>query len=105
MNDQSQLKLISVKCPDCGASLSIEEGRKQAFCSYCGAKVLIQNDNEHVFRTIDEAAVTKAEAEKEIRLKELETEKANKKQENKTTIIMLALVMVFFLAFIIFLLR
>lgn len=102
MNDQSQLKLISVKCPDCGASLSIEEGRKQAFCTYCGAKVLIQNDNEHVFRTIDEAAVAKAEAEKEIRLKELETEKANKKREDKTFIVTLLLVIVFFSAFILF---
>lgn len=39
------IKLITVKCPECGASLDIEEGRKQLFCSYCGSKILIQNDN------------------------------------------------------------
>jgi len=32
------VELISVKCPECGASLDIEEGRRQMFCSYCGAK-------------------------------------------------------------------
>ena len=48
-------KLISVKCPDCGQTLSIEENRTQAFCTYCGAKVLISNENEYVFRKVDEA--------------------------------------------------
>ena len=65
-------KLISVKCPDCGQTLSIEENRTQAFCSYCGAKVLISNENEYVFRQVDEADIKKAETERLIRLKELE---------------------------------
>ena len=65
-------KLISVKCPDCGQTLSIEENRTQAFCSYCGAKVLISNENEFVFRQVDEADIKKAETERLIRLKELE---------------------------------
>lgn len=41
-------KLISVKCPDCGQTLSIEENSTQAFCTYCGAKVLISNENEYI---------------------------------------------------------
>ncbi len=65
-------KLISVKCPDCGQTLSIEENRTQAFCSYCGAKVLLSNENEYVVRQIDEAGVQKAETERLVRLKELE---------------------------------
>ena len=56
-------KLISVKCPDCGQTLSIEENRTQAFCTYCGAKVLISNENEYVFRQVDEANIKKAETE------------------------------------------
>ena len=90
MNDQSPLNLISVKCPDCGASLSIEEGRKQAFCTYCGAKVLIQNSNEHIYRTIDEAEIAKQEKErelalkeKEIRLREIEAESEHDKRGTK----------------------
>ena len=65
-------KLISVKCPDCGQTLSIEEDRTQAFCTYCGAKVLISNENEYIFRQVDEADIKKAETERLIKLKELE---------------------------------
>lgn len=50
-------KLISVKCPDCGQTLSIEENRSQAFCSYCGSKILISNENEYIFRQVDEAGI------------------------------------------------
>ena len=41
------VKLIYVKCPECGAALDIEEDRKEAFCSYCGTKVLLYNENEY----------------------------------------------------------
>ena len=75
--------LISVKCPACGASLSIEEGRQQVFCSYCGSKVLVNNDHEYVYRHIDEAAIKKAEADKAIRLKELEIKEKEREQKRK----------------------
>ena len=70
-------KLISVKCPDCGQTLSIEENRTQAFCTYCGAKVLISNENEYVFRQVDEADIKKAETERIIRLREMELAEKN----------------------------
>ena len=106
MNNQSQLKLISVKCPDCGASLSIEEGRKQAFCTYCGAKVLIQNDNEHIYRTIDEAEIAKQEKERELALKEKEIrlrEIEAKNEQNKRSVKIVFIVLGAFLLFYIFL--
>lgn len=65
-------KLISVKCPECGHVLSIEENRTEAYCTYCGTKVLISNENEYVFRQVDEADIKKAETERLIRLKELD---------------------------------
>lgn len=74
------IKLITVKCPECGASLDIEEGRKQLFCSYCGSKILIQNDNEYIVHNINEADVRQAEADKIIRLRELELEERENKQ-------------------------
>ena len=66
------IKLISVKCPDCGAQLNIEEGRKTAFCSYCGAKVILSNENEITFRHVDEANLKKAETERMVKLKQIE---------------------------------
>ena len=68
------IQFIAVKCPECNADLSIEEGRKFAFCTYCGTKVMINNENEHIYRTIDEAGIKQAETERIIRLKELEME-------------------------------
>jgi DNA-directed RNA polymerase subunit RPC12/RpoP len=68
------IKFVSIKCPECGASLDIEEGRTQIFCSYCGTKVMVQNDNEYIFRHIDEAGIKQAEYDRAVRLKELELE-------------------------------
>lgn len=69
---------VSVKCPECGANLPMEEGRKEMFCSFCGTKVIMYNDNEHIYRHIDEAKIKKAEAEKAVRMRELDiAEKAD----------------------------
>ncbi len=87
-------KLISVKCPDCGQTLSIEENRTQAFCTYCGAKVLISNENEYVFRQIDEAGIQKAETERIIRLKELELTEKNSSLRKVLTIIWLIVTLI-----------
>lgn len=46
-------RLILMKCPQCGAMLNIEEGRNQAFCTYCGAKLYIDNNNELKLPIID----------------------------------------------------
>ena len=66
------LQLITVKCPECGASLNIENDREHAFCTYCGTKILIHNENEHIYRHIDEAEVKQAETDRIIRLKQME---------------------------------
>lgn len=75
------INTISVKCPNCDATLEIEEGRRQAFCTYCGAKIIINNENEYVYRRIDEAKVRQAETDRMIRLKELELEEQRQKRE------------------------
>lgn len=66
------IKVNSIKCPECNAALPIEEGRTQVFCSYCGAKVVITNENEYIFRNIDEAQIRQAEADQTVQLKKLE---------------------------------
>ena len=75
------MKVISLKCPECSASLSVEEGRDQLFCQYCGAKIVLQNENERIYRRIDEADVKRSETERLIRLKELEMEAAKREDE------------------------
>ncbi len=66
------VKLISVKCPECGATLNIEESREQAFCTYCGTRVLLHNENEHIYRHIDEAGIKQAETDRLVMLRKME---------------------------------
>lgn len=73
-----------VKCPQCGANLSIEEGRENVFCSYCGAQILLTNENEHTYRKIDEAELKRAETDRMVRMKELEmAEKEDEKSQER----------------------
>ncbi len=76
------IKLNSVKCPECGASLPIEEGRTQVFCSYCGTKVIVTNENEYIYRHIDEAGVKQAETNRIVRMRELDLEEQRTAQGN-----------------------
>ena len=64
------MKLISMICPHCGAKLTIDLDRRQAFCQYCGNTLLIDDENTINInsRYVDEARLKEAE----VRLKELE---------------------------------
>lgn len=70
------MKFVPVVCPKCGANLNVEEGRKECFCSYCGTKIVVDNENSkestNTYVRIDEARIREAEAKERIRLKELE---------------------------------
>ena len=76
--------IISIKCPECGASLNIENNRTRAFCSYCGAKIIINNENEYTYRHIDEAGIKQAETEQIIRLKQMELAEKERISSEKT---------------------
>ena len=57
-------------CPHCGAGLEAAPGSRECICSYCGSRVVL-DDNSSIHITkhiIDEARLKEAE----IRLKELE---------------------------------
>lgn len=79
------MKLISLKCPECKADLNIEEGRKMCYCQYCGTRILIDdNSSTHTYRKIDEARIKEAEADKIIRLKEIELEIIKEKRKRRS---------------------
>lgn len=89
------IRFIAVKCPQCDADLSIEEGRTFAFCSYCGAKVIIKDENEHIYRNIDEARIKESETERIIRLRELELEEKERLHGRKTKMIVYVIALIF----------
>lgn len=61
--------------------MDIDQTRDMAYCTYCGTKILIHNENEKIYRRIDEARIRETETERLIRLKELEL--LEKEQEDK----------------------
>ena len=69
------MKIASIKCPDCGATLDVDEDREQVFCSYCGAKIMLQNENEHIERKIDQAAIEQEKTNRLIVQHQIEMEK------------------------------
>lgn len=97
------IKFVSIKCPECGAPLDVEEGRQQIFCSYCGSKIMIQNDNEYIYRHIDEAQIKQAEVDRTVQLKKmefLERKRVAAEKSKKTKVLLsviLAVIAVFFI--------
>ena len=80
----------SINCPDCGAHLQVEGKRDTIFCEYCGAKVMLTNDNEYIYRHVDEAEILRAETEAKrlenerlLKLKEIEKAEEAKKAAEK----------------------
>lgn len=80
--------LINLKCPNCSANLSVEEGREFLFCEYCGAKLILNNENEYIYRHIDDADIKRAETEQLIKLKKLEMDEKRHEENKKITKIM-----------------
>ncbi len=74
------MELINLRCANCGAELEIEPGKKQLYCSYCGSKLLLQDETIHITnRIVDEARIKEAE----VRLRELEYEHERELREEK----------------------
>lgn len=92
------ISLVAIKCPECGATLNIIEGRNQMFCTYCGAKILLHNENEFIYRSIDEAELKHAETEQMVELKRLEMlekrriEKAKNLAKRRKSIIIMEII-------------
>ena len=42
------MKIIDTTCTKCGANLHIDAERKTAFCEYCGARLLIDDEVQHL---------------------------------------------------------
>ena len=49
-NKRISIELVTVRCPECEANLQIEDGRSSKFCTYCGMKLMIENNCEKIIR-------------------------------------------------------
>ena len=72
----------TVKCPSCGAELTVKEGNRDfMFCEYCGTKVRL-DDYQETHRFVDEARIQESKDSKELEMKRMEFEKWKKTEEN-----------------------
>ena len=79
------INIIALKCPECGANLEIENNRKQCYCQYCGAKIIVDNGSiTYTYRKVDEARIREAEVNELIRMKELELEEKQQAENEKS---------------------
>jgi len=85
------MKAVTLTCQNCGASLTVND--KVAFCSYCGAKLIIDEDNtttinyNYTYTKRDEARIRENERKEIVRLKELEYKEREDKRSNKVLLI------------------
>lgn len=81
------MNIISVRCPSCGASLNLEEGRSRYFCQYCGTPIAIDdgsiNINQHIEQKINYTGDHTSIIRDEAKLKELEIEQLRAELEYK----------------------
>lgn len=41
-------KMIPLICPRCGANIEIAEGTKVCYCTYCGTKMVLDDDSQTI---------------------------------------------------------
>lgn len=88
---------MEVKCPRCGADLDIETDREMIFCQYCGAKIILTDENTYTINknitinktihTVDDAKITRAETERLVQMHQMELEH-QKLQRRSTTLVL-----------------
>ena len=42
------MALVSLKCPNCAGDIDLDDSREFGFCMYCGSKVLVTKDVNHI---------------------------------------------------------
>ena len=84
------MKTVKLTCQNCGANLDVKDNI--AFCSYCGAKLVIDDENRttthnynynYTHTKRDEARIRENERKEKVRLQELENEEREKKRDHK----------------------
>ena len=58
----ADVKLVDMKCPNCGAQLTVDADNEQAKCEFCGATLLIDDGVQHL--QVDDAEKAGYEFEK-----------------------------------------
>lgn len=97
------VKMISLVCPNCGAKLDVKNGTQTCFCTYCGSKIVISDDNNKTYTknvNVNQTSYDRTEIEK-IKL-EHELKVQDEKREIKQSIIGLICLVIFYVFLVIY---
>ena len=45
----TDIKIVPLKCPQCGASIELNTNRETCFCSYCGTQVFFDDGSRTIY--------------------------------------------------------
>ncbi len=79
------MKLVELKCPNCGGELKVNPEREFVTCGYCHTEFKVddeisRSETHHIIT--DEAKIKEVEYIKEVKLKELEMKEKEKQRES-----------------------
>ncbi len=89
------MKAYQLSCPACGATIEIDKDRESCFCSYCGSKILIDDNIQRIEVTkeikyhetyTDEAKIRKIESEERMQEQKYKDKKEERKSKKWSTI-------------------
>lgn len=92
------ISVKTYKCPSCGANVDVKDSEKEAYCSYCGTKIKVQNDNEIIINHVDAAEMKKHDIELEkmnLAREERIEAKLDRQKRLKTAIVLFILAGIF----------
>ena len=80
------MKMVSLRCPNCGKTVTLEKGQKMCFCTYCGSQLFLDDGSKNVnithnhnhnftFRKVDETKIRTAEIESDNQRRKLENDR------------------------------
>ena len=93
------MEFHQLKCPNCGAVLSVEDELDIFFCKYCGTKIIVDGQSDTTIRAKAHIKLAEKELEKhklDLEYKQRRTEQIHK-NEKFIFIVMICLVIFFVL--------
>lgn len=91
------MKVYTLFCPNCGASLNIESDKNSFFCTHCGSQILVDDETQRIeitkninknvnYTRTDNTKIEKARSEERVHIKKEETKQKKEKYDAITTI-------------------
>lgn len=93
------MQVIHLQCPNCGSTLQVEDGLETFFCQYCGHRIVLSGQSEHVVKA--KVDIERLKHEERMRQMEIEKEKEEREAGERETKRFILLSVGFLLALVI----